>query len=111
MARETKTRRRWLLTCLALLLGASAAALGWALTAKHPLEALARRVPLGVDEDAVSQFIGRPPDGVIGKVGRAGVVSRRVACWDEGDDMLLGPVLTKFPLSWPSRGRAALSAG
>jgi hypothetical protein len=83
--------RCWLLAGLSLA-AVAVVALGVALFLafdKGTLEAACRRVPLGADEEAVARAVGRPPDGVIGKSGRTAEVTRRVACWEDGDTQLL----------------------
>src|SRR5262245_836413 len=70
------TRSRcWLVAGLTL---AAAAALGVVALlgfGADELEAARRRVPLGADEEAVAQAVGRPADGRVGLAG-AGVSTR-----------------------------------
>jgi hypothetical protein len=82
--------RRGLLAALTLATVA-AVALGVALFLAYDegtLEAACRHVPLGADEDDVAEAVGRPPDGMIGKSGRAAEVTRSVAFWEDGDTQL-----------------------
>jgi hypothetical protein len=82
--------RRWPVVVLVLALAlATAAAAALLPLAEDPLEAACRRVPLGADEEAVAEAVGRPPDGVIGESGRTAEVTRRVLYWEQGEDQLL----------------------
>jgi len=54
-----------------------------------PLEAARRRVPLGADEDAVAEAMGRPADGLNHKAGRGGPMAHRVLFWRHGNDTVL----------------------
>jgi hypothetical protein len=81
--------RCWLVAGQALAAAALLGVVGFLAFGDGPLEAACRRVPLGADEDDVARAVGRPPDGVIGKSGRTAEVTRRVACWEDGDTQLL----------------------
>jgi hypothetical protein len=57
--------RRWLPAALTLAAVAVVAlgVVGLVAPGEDPLEAARRRVPLGTDEEAVAQAVGRPADG------------------------------------------------
>jgi hypothetical protein len=89
------TRRRRLLACLAL---AAAAALAGLLASlpEDEWEAARRRVPLGADREAVEAAVGKAADGVIGKVGRTGEVTRTVCFWQRCYDEPFVQLLVEF---------------
>jgi hypothetical protein len=66
-AGRTRRHLRWHLAFLALAVALTVLAGLWAPLPEDPLEAARRRVPPGVEEDAVTEAVGRLPDGVIGK--------------------------------------------
>jgi hypothetical protein len=68
----------------------------WAGLPEEPLEAARRRVPLGADREAVEAAVGKAADGVIGKVGRTGEVTRRVLTWEHCYDRLIVQLLVEF---------------
>jgi hypothetical protein len=51
-------------------------------------EAARLRVPLGADEEAVAQAVGRPADGRVGLAGKTAEVTRFALFWERGDDQL-----------------------
>jgi hypothetical protein len=86
---STRDRRR-LLTGLALV-AVAVLALGVALClalGEDPLKAARRRVPLGADEEAVVQAVGRRADGRVGLAGKTAEVTRFALFWERGDDQL-----------------------
>ena len=81
--------RRLGLIVVAVIVTVSAGA-GGALLAfgDDPLEAARRRVPLGANEEAVAQAVGRPADGRVGLAGKTAEVTRFALFWERGEDQL-----------------------
>jgi hypothetical protein len=90
---STRTRR-WLLVVLALAAVAGAGSVGFLALSPDLAEAAWRCVPLGADEDAVIEALGRAGEAAFG-----GAESRRVLVWDYGGDLLL--------VEFNAEGRAA----
>jgi hypothetical protein len=86
MAGRTPRPHSWLFACLAVI--AAALAVLWALVPEDPLEAARRRVPLGADEEAVAQAVGRPADGRVGLAGKTAEVTRFAPFGERGEDPL-----------------------
>jgi hypothetical protein len=55
---------------------------------EDPLEAARRRVPLGADEEAVAQAVGRRADGRVGLAGKTAELTRFALFGERGDDRL-----------------------
>jgi hypothetical protein len=82
--------RRWLLAGLALAAGAVLGLVGFLAFGADSAEGARRRVPLGADEEAVIQALGRVGEAALGRgTGLDGMESRRVLAWDYDDDLLL----------------------
>jgi hypothetical protein len=94
-ADRRRRRRRRLRACLAL---AVVAALGgaWCLVPDDPLEAGRRRVPLGADRDAVEAAVGKAADGVIGKAGPNGEMTRYECVWQRCYGKAVVQLLVEF---------------
>jgi hypothetical protein len=76
--------RRWLLAVLALTALAVLGIVAFLVFAQDSLEAARRRVPLGADEEAVAQAVGRRADGRVGLAGKTAEVTRFALarwCW------------------------------
>jgi hypothetical protein len=81
--------RRLGLIVVAAVVTVAAGAGGALLAVGHdPLEAACRRVPLGGDEEAVAEAVGRPTDGRVGLAGKTAEVTRFALFWERGDDQL-----------------------